>query len=183
MKETTLDSPAIATTSMLAPINNDAFLEQLADITPPAEPALWPAAVTLLAVLLIVSALRYLHRRHRSRQSQPIAAVDTAHEALERLTAVEQAWSNGDIDTRETAYHLTTLLRLGLNLPQLASHCPPQLVDNPLEWQQTITLFEQLRYRAQATQPLTTATFNQLREWLTRSQQSATGEKQGERDV
>ncbi|GEM_PF-1877870 len=183
MTATTVDSPAIATASILAPINNDAFLEQLADITPPAEPALWPAAVTLLAMLLIVSALLYLHRRHRSQRPRATATTDTAREALERLTAVEQAWSNGDIDTRETAYQLTTLLRLGLNLPQLTRHCPPQLADNQLEWRQTIALFERLRYRAQVAQPLTTATFNQMREWLTTSQQPTRGEERGARDV
>ena len=164
------------TNAIAPPINNAAFFDRLADVALPAEPSLWPA-ITVIAITLIAIGLTYLCYRRRDRQSTTAAkTTDTAQQALERLLVIEQAWANGKIDTRETAYRLSTLLRLGLNLPQLTNRCPPQLTDHQDEWQQMITLFDQLRYQTQTARPLTDTTFNQLKLWLTTSQSSATGE-------
>ena len=192
MIEATPDSSATATpasiaepitNAIVAPINNAAFFDQLADVALPAEPSLWPT-ITAVAITLIAIGLIYLRYRLRDKQSAtPTKTIDTAQQALERLLVVEQAWSNGKIDTRETAYRLSTLLRLGLNLPQLTNRCPPLLTDNQGEWQQMITLFDQLRYQTQTAQTLTGTTFNQLRQWLTIAQSPTINEGKGEHHV
>jgi hypothetical protein len=130
------------------PVNHAPILDRLADVQLPAEPSLWPA-ITIISAIMITVGLVYL---------------------------VEKAWSNGEIDARETAYRLNTLLRLGLNLPQLNHHCPAALADHHHAWQQTHQLFNQLRYQPHTAHVLTSSTFDQVRLWLSSSQQTQQGE-------
>lgn len=154
-------------------IENSAFYERLADVQLPAKPDLWPDTalimVTVVVILfLIVTLICWRYRRYRS---APQREQTTTQQALERLHAIEQAWSDGAIDARETAYRLTTVLRLGLGLPQLTMRCPQPLLTQQQQWQQTITLFDQLRYQPRTaqspTQHLQHETFAQLHQWLT----------------
>ena len=181
----------IAESNTIAPpINHAPMLARLADVQLPSEPTLWPA-FTFISVMLIVIALIYLgYRRYQS--APPAQSNSNAQQALEKLTIVENAWANNDIDARETAYRLSTLLRLGLNLPQLNHHCPPSLAHSKQTWQQTLTLFNQLRYQSHTTtQPLTRDTFEQLRLWLSAPQHASANKpdtsskpnKSGEADV
>jgi len=156
------------------PVNHAPILDRLADVQLPAEPSLWPA-ITIISAIMITVGLVYLRFRHH--QTSPTTDTgDNAQQALERLTIVEKAWSNGEIDARETAYRLNTLLRLGLNLPQLNHHCPAALAAHHHAWQQTHQLFNQLRYQPHTAQPLNSSTFGQVRLWLSSSQQTQQGE-------
>jgi len=155
------------------PINQALILDRLADVQLPAEPVLWPLFV-FIGTALTITALIYL--RYRRQPSPATEPNSNAQQALERLTIVESAWTNGDIDAREAAYRLSTLLRLGLNLPQL-NHRRPPAVDNNQVWQQTLTLFNQLRYQPHTAQQLTNHTFEQLRLWLSTSQHANRGEQ------
>ncbi len=162
----------IAESNTIAPsINHALMLARLADVQLPTEPALWPAFIFIGAVL-VLAIITFIYLSNRRRQLSSATRPDSnAQQALKRLTIIETAWSNGEIDARETAYRLSTLLRLGLNLSQLNHHCPPSLAYSQQTWQQTLTLFNQLRYQPHATtQPLTRNTFEQLRLWLSASQ-------------
>jgi len=156
------------------PVNHAPILDRLADVQLPAEPSLWPA-ITIISAIMITVGLVYLHFRRRQASSTTDTSSN-AQQALERLTIVEKAWADGEIDARETAFRLNTLLRLGLNLPQLNHHCPAALADHHHAWQQTHQLFNQLRYQPHTTQPLNSSTFDQVRLWLTTSQQTQQGE-------
>lgn len=156
-------------------INNAPFYQRLADVELPAEPAVWPTIVVAGSLLLIVLLLYFGYRRLKQpRATSP--ACPPPQQALMRLKAVEQAWSNGEIDQRETAYQLSTLLRLGLNLPQLDHRCPTQLSTQQQEWQQLIAHLDQLRYTPQQIRPLSADTFEQLRQWLNVPQPTAAHE-------
>ena len=156
------------------PVNHAPILNQLADVSLPAEPALWPT-ISIISMILIAIAL-IIYIAYCRRQSLPSATErHRTQKALERLAIVESAWSKREIDSREAAYQLSTLLRLGLNLPQLNQHSPPALINDHQAWQETLALFNQLRYQPHITRPLTCNTFEQLRLWLNRSQQTNQG--------
>jgi len=170
-----LSTQSITLSDTIAPpINHAPILNRLADVQLPAEPSLWPA-ITIISAIVIAVGLLYLRFR-RCQTSSTTETSNNAQQALERLTIVEKAWSNGEINARETAYRLNTLLRLGLNLPQLTHHCPAALADHHHAWQQTQQLFNQLRYQPHTAQPLNSSTFDQIRLWLTASQQTPQGE-------
>ncbi|VAW90483.1 hypothetical protein MNBD_GAMMA17-1488 [hydrothermal vent metagenome] len=180
----------IAESNTIAPpVNHALMLARLADVQLPSEPALWPAFIGVVLVIIgaVLAIIIFIYLSYRRRQQSPATQPDSnAQQALERLTTIETAWSNGEIDARETAYRLSTLLRLGLNLPQLNHHCPPSLAHNKQTWQQTLTLFNQLRYQSHTTtQPLSRDTFEQLRLWLSASQHASANksDKSGEADV
>jgi len=156
------------------PVNHAPILDRLADVQLPAEPSLWPA-ITIISAIIITVGLVYLRFRRRQTSSTTDTS-NNAQQALERLAIVEKAWADGEIDARETAYRLNTLLRLGLNLPQLNHRCPAALADHHHAWQQTQQLFNQLRYQPHTAQPLNSSTFNQVRLWLSSSQQTQQGE-------
>lgn len=149
-------------------INNTAFFERLADIEPPAEPALWPLFVIGLAICIAIAALLlWGYLRYSDKKPQPVREPSLAQQATARLAAIEAAWQLGEIDARETAYRLSTVLRLGLGLPQLSEQCPQLLTEERKQWQQTIKLFEQLRYKPTTGQQLPEEIFTQLHHWLT----------------
>ncbi len=178
-----------ASNTIAPPVNHALMLARLADVQLPSEPTLWPTVigVILLFIAAAVVIIVFIYPGYRRRQLLPAIKPDNnAQQALERLTTIETAWSNGEIDARETAYRLSTLLRLGLNLPQLNHHCPPSLAHSKQTWQQILTLFNQLRYQSHTTpQQLTRDTFEQLRLWLRASQHASANKpgKSGEADV
>ncbi len=185
---TILAAPLVASTPLtdtaVPSVHHTLMLARLADVQLPPEPVLWPAFVfTGVALIIIV----FIYLSYRRRQLSPTVKPESnAQQALERLSIIETAWSNGEIDARETAYRLSTLLRLGLNLPQLNHHCPPNLAHSKQTWQQTLTLFNQLRYQPHTTtQPLSRDTFAQLRLWLSAPQHASANKpgKSGEADV
>ncbi|MCF6324964.1 MAG: hypothetical protein L3J89_11700 [Gammaproteobacteria bacterium] len=181
---TPLAAPLVESTpltdTIAPPINHALILDRLADVQLPAEPMLWPIFVFIVVMLIIIALIYLGYRRY---QSPPPAQPDShAQQALEKLTIVESAWANNEIDAREAAYRLSTLLRLGLNLPQLNHHCPSALADSSQAWQQTLALFNQQRYQPATTPLLTSNTFDQLRQWLSTSPY-ASANKPGETNV
>lgn len=184
IESTPVSSPPLIADSMS--INNAAFFDRLADVQLPAEPNLWPllavaAAVTLAVIVLITLTTRGYRRYYQATPTTP--ASDITQQALTRLNTIEQAWLANDIDAREAAYRLSTVLRLGLGLPQLTTRCPPSLGDQQPQWQQTIAHFEQLRYQSLATPQLEQATFAELRRWLIISADNHTGDLHGDQNV
>lgn len=181
IESTPVSSPPLITDSM--PINNAAFFGRLADVQLPAEPNLWPVLTAAAAVTIVIIALITLGYRRYYQASPTAPASDITQQALTRLNAIEQAWLANEIDAREAAYRLSTVLRLGLGLAQLTARCPPSLGDQQPQWQQTIAHFEQLRYQPQATPRLEQVTFAELRRWLTISTEHCSDQHGGDQHV
>jgi len=181
IEDTPVSSQPLIADSM--PINNAAFFDRLADVQLPTEPNLWPVLATAAAVTIAIIALITLGYRRYAQTTTPAPASDITQQALTRLNAIEQAWLANDINTRETVYQLSTVLRLGLGLSQLTAHCPPSLGDQQPQWQQTIAHFEQLRYQPTATQRLEQTTFTELRRWLTISAEHCRDQHGGDQHV
>ncbi len=172
--------PASGAEPGATPINNAAFYDRLADVQLPVEPSLWPGLATVAAITVVVIVMTYLGYRRYSRATSPTPETNTTHQALKRLNTIEQAWLANEIDTRETVYRLTTVLRLGLGLSQLTTRCPEQLRGDQgqqTQWQQTLAHFEQLRYQPQPTHQIERETFAKLRQWLTMSRPGPSGER------
>lgn len=136
---------------------------QLAGIEPPPGPNWWPliwmlVGIAIAAVLLIIWVLRW---RHKSGPNQTPAAT-----AIQRLNRLRQAWQTGELESRQAAYQLATLLRLGLGLRQLDHTPPPPLAGQQPQWQATITLLQQIRYQPDSNAKLTEQTFSQIQQWL-----------------
>ncbi len=181
IEDTPVSSQPLIADSM--PINNAAFFDRLADVQLPAEPSLWPMLTAAAAVMVPIIALIVLGYRRYYQATQTAPANDITQQALTRLNAIEQAWLANDIDAREAAYRLSTVLRLGLGLPQLTTHCPPSLGDQQPQWQQTIAHFKQLRYQSLTTPRLEPATFAELRRWLTISAEHGSDQRGGDQHV
>ncbi len=135
---------------------------QLAGIELPPQPDWWPLIWTLTAIALAALVLALLVRYKR----KPSSERSPAAEATRRLGRLRQAWQTGELESRQAAYQLATLLRLGLGLRQLDHTPPPHLADQRPEWQATLATLEQLRYQPHSEARLTDPLFNQIQGWL-----------------
>lgn len=146
-------------------------LAALADIELPAPPD-WRPLIALAALLLLAALAGIFYLWHRRRHPTPAAparaeaaAPPPECEARARLARLWQEWAAGAIDARAAAYRLGTLLRLGLELPQLHPAAPPAGLD-PHEWRETLTLLQGLRYAPAPPQALTPEIFARAQRWL-----------------
>lgn len=135
---------------------------RLAGIELPPEPNWWPLVWTVvaLAAALLILVVVIRERRKTAPARTPAAA------AARRLELLQQAWQNGELAPRDTAYQLATLLRLGLGLRQLDRTPPPQLADQEAEWHALLGVLQQLRYRPDSDTRISARTFSQIRGWL-----------------
>ncbi len=146
-------------------------LSQLADILPPPAPGGpdWMLLVLVGIVCIVAAAvLVWLwKKRHSQRLNLP------AREARRRLAALRSAWQSHTISDREAAYRLTTLLRLGLALPQLNTQDRPSTVEDDTSWRETLEELHALRYRNQAELSLSSQCFERAASWLAAAQRQA----------
>ena len=146
-------------------------LSRLADILPPPAPGgpNW-MLLSIVAIFCLVSmaALVWFWQRHRSQQKNL-----PAREARRRLAALRNAWQSHTLSDRETAYHLATLLRLGLALPQLNAQDRPNMVEDDAAWRETLEQLHALRYRAQPGSSLSSQCFEHAARWLAAAQRQA----------
>jgi len=145
-------------------MNNVDVLSKMADIELPAPPD-WHLAVifaaTLLIVLVAIPIMWHSSRRIRKHGGAP--AIMHSDKVLEEI---KTRWSNNRITDREASYQLSTLLRLGLGLPQLNDTCPAGLTEDAATWEKTITLFNQLRYKKNTAVKLSPDDFKNVKKWL-----------------
>ncbi|MDX1251477.1 MAG: DUF4381 family protein [Gammaproteobacteria bacterium] len=149
-------------------MNDAETLNRLADIELPAAPDWQPlviavAVIATLTVILIAARLVWRARRRRADDRQtatPLAMAQT------RLEQTRRDWQVGEIDDREAAYQLATLLRLGLGLPQLPHEYPAHIPVAPSEWQEITQLLERLRYQQTSQERLSPEMFQLLGRWL-----------------
>lgn len=130
-------------------MNEQALLQGMADIDLPPAPDWQPWLLTLIALIMLAASALLLWRRRR--KAVPLPAVGdhcAEHSAIEVLRALRQRWRGGDIDTRETAYRIATVLRRGLMLRRLQPQAPPATV-SAAEWQALLAHLAALRYRPQ----------------------------------
>ena len=136
--------------------------QQLAGIELPPEPDWWPLIWTIAGLVMVTLIIALVvWRKSKTKKHQTLA-----DEAPQRLKQIQQQWQSGELDQRNTAYQLATVLRIGLNLKQLDHSTPESLADQQLQWQTTIKLLQQLRYQADSTVRLTDETFATIQHWL-----------------
>jgi len=149
------------------------FSSQLADIDVPAR---LPEQLdlTLLGIsiggLTIALVIAYVIWRKKNKTPQPTNTPTTR--ALNRLDTVEHQWQQGKLDARQTAYQLATLLRLGLNLNQLASYQSNS--EDKIQWTTTLKVLDALRYSNNNPLTIDQQIFGQIRAWLTHANGSNT---------
>lgn len=135
---------------------------RLAGIELPPEPDWWPLTWSVAAIALSTLILVLVIRQKRKLSPQQTPAAEAAH----RLQQLQHAWQTGELEARDAAYQIATLLRLGLGLRQLEPTPPPQLAHQAAEWHALLSALAQLRYQPQREATLSEQTFNQIREWL-----------------
>ena len=147
-------------------MNEPGLLNKMADIELPAAPDWQPyiivIAITLLIVFITVMIIRNMYKSKKQYASSPADVKDGGSV----LDEIEDQWSTGRIDDREASYRLSTLLRLGLGLPQLRPVCPADLIDDATAWEDTIQLFHQLRYKQTTQTRLSAEDFRYVKKWL-----------------
>ncbi len=155
---------------MTGMIADSAALATLADIElpiPPEAPSLVLLVLTVLAVAAVIAILLLWQRRGAAPGHAPEAEpsrLPVGQQALQRLAALEAAWSAGRINDREAGFRLCTLLRLGLGLAQIDGARPPAGVDDG-RWRAFVSRLREIRYRPYHA-PVTAALFEQARDWL-----------------
>lgn len=145
-------------------MNSEQLLIQLADIEiPVTESSSTPALgwIFLALVTLSLGIYFFLHKRAKKN-----ALTQPQGIALTKLEQLEKQWQMGKTPTRQIAYQLSTVLRLGLGLPQLTETPPPFIQQNKENWKNTITLLQRLRYASHETEALNYETFSLARSWL-----------------
>ncbi len=149
-------------------MNSDDTLQRLADIIPPAPPAATPWWLWLLAALAFIAIAALVAGwidRRRHRRATP--ADDLRGDALAALNVLRQTWEAKQIDDRDAAYRLATVLRRGLGLAQLSDDHPPAVVNDAPLWRDTLQQLNRQRYRPRREQPLPPELFEHARRWLT----------------
>jgi len=151
-------------------MNEAELLNKMADIELPAPPEWEPIIIAVSVTLLIVLAAAFIIRKNtrRNRKQDASLPVNIRH-SNSVLEELEGQWSKGHITDREASYQLSTLLRLGLGLPQLSADCPADIASDAITWNKTIQLFNQLRYRKITATKLTVEDFNNVKKWLMRT--------------
>ncbi len=149
--------------------NNSEVLSRLADIELPAPPDWQPLLITggviTIALLLIVFIRLYIQRRKKiSAYNNKLS--DPALTARLKLQQLINDWQSHTVNDREAAYRLTTLLRLGLGLPQLTPICPPHIAADQRAWQETVSLCTNLRYQKIPGTHLSLEVFQRVEQWL-----------------
>lgn len=144
-------------------MNGDGIVTAMADIALPPAPDWRPFLAVAALVVLGFALAGWLALRRRARRG--LAPVQA--EAVTRLDRLRQAWLDRELDEREVAYRLATLLRLGLGVPQLQPDGPPPACANSREWADTVALLQHLRYRRHPDTGLSRAIFERARRWLT----------------
>lgn len=145
---------------------NRESLSQLADVDLPLPPNWTPwviaATVAALAVALLMGTWwQHNHKRH-TKISGTVEHLSPEQE-LERLAA---QWQVNALSPRELAYRLATLLRLGLQLPQLEAAPPATIRSETHRWPGLIEDLAALRYRPEATLALNPELVPVIRTWL-----------------
>jgi len=148
-------------------MNETDLLTKIADIELPAPPDWWPVITGIVAVTLIIVIFGLLTWRiikgSKKLDDTSTFTIGHSHVLLERL---QDEWSRGRISDREASYQLSTLLRLGLGLPQLTPHCPASLKTDTTVWEETIRIFNQLRYQKIPETRLAPDIFSNAKKWL-----------------
>lgn len=148
-------------------MNGDATLQRLADIIPPAPPAATPWWLWLLVALAFIAIVALVVWRITRRRRRTVPSGDLRGDALAALSALRLAWEAKQIDDRDAAYRLATVLRRGLGLAQLSDDNPPATINDAPLWRDTLQQLDRQRYRRQRGQPLPPELFERAQRWLT----------------
>jgi hypothetical protein len=141
-------------------MNPETLQQRMADIIVPVPDDLTTTYIGILITVVILLVLTgWLVKRFGRRRRRDSAAAETG--ALHQLDLVKQDWRAGHIDSRQAAFRLATVLRLGLRLAQLPPLPPTPAVDDR-QWQQTISRLNALRYPSALTQKLTDDLFTSV---------------------
>lgn len=148
-------------------MNGDDTLQRLADIIPPAPPAATPWWLWLLAALASIAIVALVAWRITRRRRRTAPSGDLRGDALAALNALRSAWEAKQIDDRDAAYRLATVLRRGLGLAQLSDDNPPAAINDAPLWRDTLQQLDRQRYRRQRERPLPPELFERVHRWLT----------------
>lgn len=136
--------------------------QQLADIELPPEPNWWPLIWIVLGFLLIQTLFTVIMLKKRRSAANKTLPDD----AQQRLQQIQQQWQHDELNSRDAAYQLATVLRLGLGLKQLKQTPPEFLSDQRTQWQSVIKQLQQLRYEANCKAILNDELFSTIQDWL-----------------
>lgn len=143
------------------------LLNKMADIELPAPPDWTPVIIGVTVATLIILFIGVLAWRViKANKRLDDTSVITIEHGQILLDQLKEKWQQGRISDREASYQLSTLLRLGLGLPQLTPHCPASLKTDTTAWEETIRIFNQLRYKKIPQTRLTPDIFKKVKEWL-----------------
>lgn len=141
-------------------------LSQLADVELPLPPNWLPWLAAMAGAVTLGILLWWLAFRFRRPPRQPgtrhAVAVDPEQE-LERLLS---RWHRSEISTREMAYRLAAVLRLGLQLPQLDSQPPACIASYRERWTELVRDLSAMRYQSVAERELHPDVLPLIRTWL-----------------
>lgn len=138
----------------------NSMINTMADIQFPSPPN-WQALLLIIILTALTAALVGWYRW----REKPQADFTELNEGsvLTQLNSLEQDWSTGVVSQRSCAYQLASLLRKGLQLPQL-DHEPPLCAQhNPQQWRDMILLLQQCRYPEKCPDQLNSLIFEQIR--------------------
>ncbi len=152
-------------------MNRDTLLEKMADVDMPAPPDWTPAwLIVLTGITLVTALILYIYARRIRRPHR-----NTHPDARQAMQQTQQQWRNGEIDARETAYRITTILRLHLGLPALSPDVAPAGIHQHT-WREMITLLSALRYKKNtADHSLNETLFDQAHAVLAGNNESGAG--------
>ena len=146
---------------------NDSALTQLADIELPFAPAWFtPSAYLIIAILGVMTSLIFMVwlRRRRATRATTLDSPNTnALLEFDRLRATRAAETPL---TRDTAYRIAGVLRVGLRLSELNSIPPLCLTEHHDAWPRIVAALTAARYQPDGHLVLSHDDWRIIRSWL-----------------
>lgn len=146
---------------------NDSALTQLADIELPFAPAWFtPSAYLIIVMLCAMSSLVFMVWLRRRRAARPTTLDSLSTNALlefDRLRATRAAETPL---TRDTAYRIAGVLRVGLRLSELNIAPPLSITENHDAWRRIVAALTAARYQLDGYLTLGDDDWRIIRMWL-----------------
>ena len=138
--------------------------EQIHDVVPPPAPE-FASIITVGGLMVIIFLLLATNILSRKKKKKFDHRGDVREAAKDQLYQVQNEYINSDIDSRDAAYRIATILRLTYGIRDLDGPPPSPNIDNK-QWAALVNLLHQLRYQPEFEVRLSREHFDIIATWL-----------------
>lgn len=144
--------------------NETGIQQQILDVVPPQAPEFGSLYTVggLMAIIFLLLITNILSRKKKKTYNH---SGDVRNAAKDQLYQVQSEYLNDEIDSRDAAYRIATILRLTYGIRDLDGGPPSPSIDGK-QWAALVNLLHQLRYQPEFEVRLSREHFDLIAAWL-----------------